>query len=167
MSTQLTEAFVHNNINSVNINTSDELLDKNNYDNNCPSDLESDQPYVNAKLDLLNQEILSLQSELDIMAKARGPHVEEDLVELAADIRKQLCIIHNKNKEMAVESNFSYIKHILINLQRCFTHLLFSHDFNEPVDDLPNFVTDLTFGYCFNQPVDDLPNFVTDLTFGY
>ncbi len=75
------------------------------------------------------------------------------------------------------------------------THLTFSNDFNESIDNLQqsycpigqkctacsfystslkkcinyrfNSLTHLTFGECFNQLIDNLPNSITHLTFGY
>ena len=64
--------------------------------------------------------------------------------------------------------NVSTLTNLPINL----THLTFSNDFNQPINEnvLPNKLTHLIFGYQFNQPI--LPgvlsnlNNLTNLTFG-
>src|SRR5665648_1142725 len=51
------------------------------------SDLDSDREYEKTKIDLVQQEIVNLQSDLDTMEHKRAAHVEGDLVELTAEIR--------------------------------------------------------------------------------
>src|SRR5256885_240453 len=36
------------------------------------------------------------------------------------------------------------------------THLTFGHDFDQPINHLPNSITHLTFGHDFDQPIDHL-----------
>ena len=53
------------------------------------------------------------------------------------------------------------------NLPQSLTYLKFEWDFNQPVDNLPESLIYLSFGENFNQTVDNLPNSLTDLEFGY
>ena len=45
------------------------------------------------------------------------------------------------------------------------THLTFSYEFNQPVDNLPPNITHLTLGHNFNKTIDNLPNTLIEITF--
>jgi len=62
------------------------------------SDLESDQEYEKTKIDLVQQEIVKLQSDMDTMEHKRAAHIQGDLVELTAEIRTETDKLQNPKK---------------------------------------------------------------------